>query len=36
MNLEGKRASMDNDALRDKEANSQRGRATTETERSKD
>jgi pyruvate,orthophosphate dikinase len=36
MNLEGKHASMDNDALRDKEANSQRGRATTETERSKD
>ena len=37
MTLEGKRASVDSDTLRDKEANSQRGRATTAgTEKSKD
>ena len=36
MSLEGKREAVDSDALRDKEANSQRGRATTGPERSKD
>ncbi len=36
MNLEGKRASVDSDALRVKEVNSQRGRATTGTGKSKD
>src|SRR4030065_2961923 len=36
MTLEGKRASVDSDALRYKETNSKHGRATTGTERSND